>query len=62
MSDLRGGNEPKKADLGSAGKIIGAAIVAAVVIGVGAYSYENGTFTRHPHQQMASNQTTQQQP
>ena len=35
MSDLRGRNAPERMSLGSAGKIMGAAIVAIAICGIG---------------------------
>lgn len=61
MTDMRGRNKPEDVNMGATGKIIGAAIVLAVIAGVAVYNYEAGTFTRHSHQMVASNQTTQQQ-
>jgi hypothetical protein len=56
MSDLRGRNAPAGVSLGSTGRIIGAAIVAIVVCGVGAYTYETGVWTpHHPKQVVADN-------
>jgi hypothetical protein len=46
MSDLRGLNEPGKIDPGTSRKLIGAAIVAAVLCGASAYAYHTGAFTQ----------------
>ncbi len=52
MSDLRG----YKPDMetGSAGKIIGALVVALVIGAVGAYTYEMGIWKSPPRQVVAS--------
>jgi len=56
MSDLRGRNAPERMSLGSAGKIMGAAIVAIAICGIGAYTYETGVWTQHhPKQVVADN-------
>lgn len=57
MTDLRGRNAPEKVELGPTGKIIGAAIVAVAIAGVGVYTYKTGVWTpHHQNQVVASNQ------
>jgi hypothetical protein len=56
MDDLRGRNAPAKMSLGTAGKIVGAAIVAVAICGIGAYSYETGMWKPHPKQVVADSQ------
>lgn len=58
MDDLRGTNKARRVRTGSGGKIVGAAILAAVVGAVVAYSYQSGTFGPHRdlRQMFATNQ------
>ena len=46
MRDLRGLNEPGTIDSGKTRKIIGAAIVAALICAAGAYAYQDGLLTQ----------------
>jgi len=55
MSDLRGRHAPERMSLGSTGKIMGAAIVAIAICGIGAYTYETGVWTQHHKQVVADN-------
>jgi hypothetical protein len=48
MSDLRGNNAPSEVSLGSANKIIAAAVLVLGIGAIGAYSVQSGMWAHHP--------------
>jgi hypothetical protein len=54
MSDLRGTGARARIDYGNRGKIIGAILVALMVLAAGTYSYEAGLWRAPPAQAVAN--------